>query len=92
MPKAEHVTAVATPTERGWYSSNPQTLTLKWNKELLSNNVHDQVNISLIGYKENDGMVSYFIVIILFYLNIWFVNSLTRNPFDLSGSVWGDYT
>ncbi|KAL4230851.1 hypothetical protein ACF0H5_011225 [Mactra antiquata] len=59
MPSAEHVTAVFTDADYGWYSHNPTRLTVKWNPDLLSNSSSSLVSIQLIGYNEAGGKAQY---------------------------------
>lgn len=61
MPGSQHINAVFTDADMGWYSHNPTSLTVKWNPDLLSNMSNSSVSLQLIGYNEANGVVSSFI-------------------------------
>ena len=57
IPSGEHVNAVSSKTDLGFYGINSPHLTLTWRPEMLSNNSYDLVDINLIGYKQEHGTV-----------------------------------
>lgn len=57
MSGDEHLTTPVGNNDLGWYDASPESLTVQWKPELLTNNSYDRVDINFIGYREVRGKV-----------------------------------